>query len=88
MLFFFSFVQPIRGTRFQFVPLPTMFDLLTRVITVRHLFSKIIYSAYIYIYVCAIFIIDWYLWGVALKFYKHAVLCKYFNLFSCLFLLF
>ena len=33
------------GTRFQFVPLPIMFDLLTRVITVRHLFSKIIYSS-------------------------------------------
>ena len=49
MLFFFSFLQPIRGTRFQFVLLPIMFDLLTRVITVRHLFSKIIYSVYIYI---------------------------------------
>lgn len=45
LLFFFSFLQPIRVTRFQFVPLPIMFDLLTRVITVRHLFSKIIYSS-------------------------------------------
>ena len=59
MLFFFSFLQPIRGTRFQFVLLPIMFDLLTRVITVRHLFSKIIYSVYvcvyIYIYICNLY---------------------------------